>query len=465
MSTVSGITGGDNAEHFRLFVEQAPVAMAMFDRGMRYIAASRRWNADYGFGEAPLIGRSCYEVDPDMPELWKELHRRGLSGETLQGERDPFLPRDGPVRWLRWKIWPWREAGSSVGGIFIATENVTELAETERALSASEERLRSIVGMAPDAIIVIDEKGLIQSINPAGERMFGYASDEVIGRNVSMLMSEPDRTRHQSYIDAYCQTGVAKVIGTSRDLEHQRKDGSVFAANLTLAEWHSGGKRYFTGILRDISARKRQEEKIKLLIRELNHRSKNMLTLVQAVARQTFAAKPDDFITRFGERMQALAASQDLLVKNEWKGLLLDELVRSQLAHFTDLIPVRIELKGPPLVISASAAQTLGMALHELTTNAGKYGALSSGAGRVEIAWQLIRGPEGDEGFELSWTEEGGPEVTAPKQPGFGTVIMEDIPSTNFDAKAKLDYAREGLRWRFVCPAESVLDIVNPSPG
>jgi PAS domain S-box-containing protein len=590
MSTEYGSTGVDNAEHLRLFVAQAPVAMAMFGRDMRYIAASRRWNADYGFGEACLAGRSCYEMYPDMPELWKELHRRGLSGETLQGERDPFTPRDGPVQWLRWKIWPWLDAGGSVGGIFVSTENVTMQVETERALCESredlkraqavarvgcwrfdassseitcsaetfrmlgwppnrsltfetllnsvhpddrervihhwsaafsdtsygidyrvvagndmkwvrsraerefdaegkikgafgtvqditdkkqaesalresEERLRSIVGMAPDGIIVIDEEGLIQSINPAGERMFGYASDELIGRSVSMLMAEPDRVHHQAYIDRYCRTHVSHIIGTSRDLEHQRKDGSIFPAALTLSEWQSGGKRYFTGIIRDISERRRREEQVKLLIRELNHRSKNMLTLVQAVARQTFAAKPDDFVARFGERIEALAASQDLLVKNEWKGLPLDELVRSQLAHFTDLIPGRIELKGPPLVISAAAAQTMGMALHELTTNAGKYGALSAGAGHVEIAWRLIRGPEGDERFELSWTEAGGPEVAPPKQPGFGTVIMDNIPSTNFDGEITLNYAKEGLRWRLVCPAKSVLDIASSGAG
>ena len=154
-----------------------------------------------------------------------------------------------------------------------------------------------------------------------------------------------------------------------------------------------------------------------------------------------------------------------MLVKTEWKGLPLDELVRSQLAHFTDLTPARIGLRGPPLIISAAAAQTIGMALHELTTNASKYGALSSGAGRVEIAWQLIRGPEGDERFELSWTEEGGPEVAAAKQTGFGTVIMDDIPRTNFDAEVTRAYAKEGLVcapfvpqkafWRSQTPAQT----------
>jgi hypothetical protein len=130
-------------------------------------------------------------------------------------------------------------------------------------------------------------------------------------------------------------------------------------------------------LVTNITDQKRHEEHIRLLLREVNHRSKNMLSLVQAVARQTLAARPECFIDRFVERIQALAANQDLLVKNSWKGVDLEELAKSQLAHFKDLIGTRIALKGPSLLISASAAQTIGMALHELATNAGKYGAQS----------------------------------------------------------------------------------------
>src|SRR5271167_421718 len=116
-----------------------------------------------------------------------------------------------------------------------------------------------------------------------------------------------------------------------------------------------------------------------------------MLSVVLAIARQTASATPGEFIERFSERIQALAASQDLLVQNKWKGVDLNELVQSQLAHFRDLIGTRIELQGPPLFVSASAAQAIGMALHELATNGGKYGALANGDGRVEIEWSLER--------------------------------------------------------------------------
>ncbi len=213
---------------------------------------------------------------------------------------------------------------------------------------------------------------------------------------------------------------------------------------------------YFTGIIRDLTERKRHEEQINLLLREVNHRSKNMLSVVHAIARQTAATKPEDFIGRFGERIQALAASHDLLVKNEWKGVDLASLVRSQLAHFEDLIGKRIELQGPPVLLSATAAQTIGLALHELATNAAKYGALSNGSGRVEIAWSLEERKPGNETFVMSWREQGGPPVSVPSSQGFGSTVITRLVMESLNADVKLDFEVTGLWWRLECPSVEV---------
>ena len=185
-----------------------------------------------------------------------------------------------------------------------------------------------------------------------------------------------------------------------------------------MAPWEADGKRYFTGIIRDVTQRKRREEKINVLLREVNHRSKNMLSLVQAIASQTAARDPVEFVRHFSERIRALAASQDLLVKSQWQGISIEELVKSQLAHFRDLLGDRIELKGALLRIAAPAAQSIGMALHELATNAGKYGALSTGAGRIAIAWSLNTDRSGKLRFSLRWTESGGPAVFSAEAAG-----------------------------------------------
>ncbi len=156
-------------------------------------------------------------------------------------------------------------------------------------------------------------------------------------------------------------------------------------------------------LVQDITARKQAEEQLRLMMGEINHRSKNLLTLVQVVARQTGGADLKDFRQRFEERIHALAAHQDLLLQQDWHGIVLEDLVRTQLAHFQDMIDKRIMIKGPSLMVTAAASQTLGMALHELATNASKYGALSAASGRVDITWSLSAGDAAAQRFVMSW--------------------------------------------------------------
>src|SRR5215475_13266408 len=151
-------------------------------------------------------------------------------------------------------------------------------------------------------------------------------------------------------------------------------------------------------------ALKAHVQHVHLLMREASHRAKNMLSLVQAIARQTAAREPEDFIGRFTERIQALAANQNLMVRNEWQGVDVEDLVHAQLAHFADLVGSRIAVHGAKLRLNAASAQTIGVALHELATNAGKYGALSTNRGRVDICWGIA----GDT-LTMSWTEHEGP--------------------------------------------------------
>ena len=353
---------------------------------------------------------------------------------------------------------PVHGGGALVTGVIVTIFDITERRRSEEEVRASQQRLKAIVDTAADAIVVIDDLGHIQSINPATERLFGYSPADLVGENVSKLMPEPDRTKHDSYLEAFLRTGKAKIIGSGREVEGRRKDGSVFPIDLSVVEWRLAEKRYFTGLMRDVTDRKKREKQVDHLLREVNHRAKNMLALVQAVAMQTAATEPQDFVERFAERIQGLAASQDLLVRSQWQGIQLQELVRSQLAHFTDLIDVRITLKGPALRISASSAQTIGMSLHELATNAGKYGALSNPTGTVAITWEFGHDPAGSDRFRLTWTENGGPAVLVPSRCGFGTKVIAAMPRASLSADVVLEYAPEGVRWRLDCPANNVID-------
>jgi two-component sensor histidine kinase len=202
-----------------------------------------------------------------------------------------------------------------------------------------------------------------------------------------------------------------------------------------------------------MTEQKAHEEQIRLLMREANHRVKNLLGLVQAIARQTAAGSPEDFIGRFMERIQALAANQDLLARNQQHGADLEDLVRAQLAYFADLIGSRITVHGALSHLNATAAQAIGLALHELATNAGKYGALSTDTGRIDIGWKS----EGDV-FTMNWSECNGPLVRPPKHRGFGSTVLESMAKFAVGGEVQLDYAPSGLQWRLTCPAANALE-------
>jgi two-component sensor histidine kinase/PAS domain-containing protein len=214
------------------------------------------------------------------------------------------------------------------------------------------------------------------------------------------------------------------------------------------------------GTVADITTRKELEEESKaraekehLLMREMSHRAKNMLSVVDAIAHQTATRSPEHFVSRFSERIQSLSASQDLLLRNEWKGVEIKGLVHAQLAHFADLIGSRISVGGPELRLKEASAQAIGLALHELATNAGKYGALSMDTGHVEVCWEAV----GD-AFSMSWTESGGPPVSPPKRRGFGTIVMGVMAERSVCGKVALDYPPSGVTWHLACPAANALE-------
>ncbi|WP_171946520.1 sensor histidine kinase [Hyphomicrobium sp. CS1GBMeth3] len=198
--------------------------------------------------------------------------------------------------------------------------------------------------------------------------------------------------------------------------------------------------------------REQAEQQIMLLMREVNHRSKNMLAVVQAIARQMPSNDPKLFVRQFSDRIVGLAASQDLLIESNWQGVRVADLVRSQLALFRELIGTRIDISGPPVRLQPPAAQAIGMALHELATNASKYGALSDENGKLRIKWHLEGNGENRE-FVLAWVEEDGPPVKPPERRGFGYTIMVAMVEKSLDATVTVDYAESGLKWTVRAPA------------
>ncbi len=351
--------------------------------------------------------------------------------------------------------------GAALPSLALSAEVELRRQALER-LRESGEQLRNVGDNLPDSTI-------FRYVNEAnGTPRFYYISkgiEQLNGVRVEDVLRDAGVVLRQILPEYLPQLAEAERR-SGRDLSDfkmevpmRRPDGEVRWMRLrSRPRRRQDGAVVWDGVQTDITDRKRHEEQINLLMREINHRSKNMLTIVQAIARQTAATEPADFIDLFGERIQALAASQDLLIESEWKGVGLHELARSQLGHFADLIGTRVELKGPPLLVSVSAAQVIGMALHELATNAGKYGALSNGDGRVEIDWSLESGKGSEGTFVIAWREHGGPIVSAPARTGFGSTVLSRVVKEGLNAQVELDYAPTGLVWRLRCPAGEIIE-------
>ena len=249
-----------------------------------------------------------------------------------------------------------------------------------------------------------------------------------------------------------------RPMGTGLDLVARRADGTTFPVDIMLNPLKHLAEPIVIAVVRDMTERRAAEQS---LMREVNHRAKNILSVVQAMAQQTKASSYEEYISQLNERIQGLSASYDLVVKNEWQNVQLSELVRAQLAHFGDLLDSRIAARGPELRITSAAAQTIGIALHELATNAGKYGALSTDTGQVDITWHLERDADGGHCFKMEWSEKGGPTVVVPTRRGFGWSLLCEGTQWSLGGDVTLEYAPTGVVWRLACPADRVCESEN----
>jgi PAS domain S-box-containing protein len=325
----------------------------------------------------------------------------------------------------------------------------------DEALRESEERYKGIYQHAGTGIAIWDLNGRLVSCNPAYSEMRRASEDELRGLSFDDIVHPEDRKQHASKIQELISQQIPAFEIENRCLAKGGRHLWVHKY-VSLLRDGTGQSANIITLVTNVTERKQHEEQIDLLLHEVNHRSKNLLSLVQAIAQQTINTKPDDFLPRFQARIQALAASHDILVGNKWKGADLRELARSQLGHFGDLLDKRIELTGPPIFASASAAQALGMAFHELATNATKYGALADECGRVGLNWKIIQNTEGEDLLVIAWTESDGPQVVPPSSSGFGSTVICRLAERSLGASVELNYFRTGLTWRLRCLLDAV---------
>jgi PAS domain S-box-containing protein len=318
-----------------------------------------------------------------------------------------------------------------------------------KELSEAIERFRLLFDHAPVAMLMADETGRVRQANSAAEELFGYARDELLDRGVEMLLPEAQRAEHKRVRAEFHAAPAARPMGVGRELNGRRKDGERIPVEIGLNPLLADGETFVVASILDISMRRQAEQRMQLVMRELTHRSKNLLAVIQAIARQAALSSPDmdTFHRDFAQRLAGLAQSHDLLVARNWEGVLIDDLVHSQLAFLGRNDQARIEIEGKSMMLIPEAAQNLGLVLHELATNAVKHGALSTPAGRVRIGWSTLAQPGEEEQLLLEWRESGGPVVRAPVRRGFGRLVLEEILPRMFGGSATLVFAAEGVTW------------------
>ena len=406
---------------------------------------------------------------PPTTEEWGRLIHPDDRSRVENKTRDAILGREPELR-CEFRVMAhdervrWIEAVGSVDrdetgrAVRISGINtdVTKRKDIEHALAASEAYSRRLLEASPDCVKFIDLEARIQQMNFNGQCLLEIGDFGTFrGKPWASLWPKESQPLIETAIKDALSGATGRFVGLCPTVKGTPKWWDVAVNSVPGVDGEPVG---LLAASRDITQSKEAEAHIRMLVREVTHRSKNLLGVVQAIARQTAAhATPETFNDSFSQRINGLAAGHDLLVASDWKGADLAELVRSQLMPFQDALEKQITMQGPTVRVTAAAAQSIGMVLHELATNAAKYGALTYGDGRVEIAWHLD-GIGEDQIFAMSWRERDGPPVQVPTRRGFGTTVTTHLVKASLNGEVDLDFAPTGVTWRLTCAAARLLE-------
>jgi PAS domain S-box-containing protein len=334
----------------------------------------------------------------------------------------------------------------------------------ERVL-AQETNMRVLIESAPNGIVVIDEQGIIRRVNASTEKLFGYPRSELLGRKVEILVPGPAAQKHGALRESYLRAPETRAMGAGRDLSGRRKDGSEFPVEIGLNPVARNGARGVLATVIDISERKRAHDRQLFFIRELQHRTANLFAVIQFIVNRSLseAQSIPEARKELNARLEALARAHAILADAAWEGARLSEVLKRELKAFSD----RLSIRGCELIINAPAAQQFAMIVHELATNAIKYGALSAPDGRIAVEGRVEQNGSNTQ-FLFLWKESGGPRVSNPTRRGFGSIILVDS-AKQFGRHVALNYEPDGLSYELLLPVSAIAaegyPTQNPEPA
>lgn len=450
-------------QRFDIALRGAEIAVFTQDADRRLTFLSHGLGAPGG--AIPLGARDEEYLDEQAQHVLIPLKEEVLaSGEARTADVAMETPQG--QRWVKVRVEALRDEAGGIVGLIGCGADVTAEKLGQDRLRAVTDALRSTVQRFEIALRGADVTVFTQD----PDLRYTFVSHEMMGRIPADFLGQTDDDILLPETRGRIIEFKRQVLATGEPAQGEFRHPDPFDER-----WYQvwaepqrdddGGITGLVGAALDVTDRRQRETHIRFLLRELTHRTKNLLAVIQAMARQTLTASTSapDFEQRFSGRLQGLARSLDLLIDENWQGAALDELVRSQLSHYKDLVGTRIVMTGPEARLEPEAAQNLGLAIHELSTNSAKYGALSNPEGRVTIAWEFVPEAGEDSLFRFVWTERGGPPVTPPRHKGFGHAVIERLVARALNGRVILDFAPEGLSWALTVPG-NFAHAVTPEP-
>lgn len=434
-------------ESYRAFMESMDLGAAALDEAKRLVYANAALAKLLGAspealqrdGLSAALGSSAHEIEA-LVEAARDGKQTAQTSLTVAGHTRHIIVTAAPL--------PLNFAQ----GYALTFTDITERIEAA-AIEESERVGRAIMESASEAVVVCDRTGVVTHANPAAKSIASAPAIGLAFEDAFQLAFAPDAAAmHASDFVAIALTGgTLRGIEASVSINGRARDLLISAAPLRPARGAPAG---CIVTLVDLTDRKTLEKRQSLLMSELDHRMKNMLALVQAISMRTLGHSESlaDFGERFSQRLAALAATQNLLAEKAWEGLNVHELIRAELAPYVATDGPRVEIVGDMVEISRDSAVALGLVVHELVTNAVKYGALSNETGRIFVR---VTRDEAD-ALEIAWEEKGGPPVSPPKRRGFGQAVIARGLGSGNGSSADVEFRREGVVCRMRLPAESL---------
>ncbi len=440
-------------EELRLLADALPLFVAIVDADGRYRLVNRAYEEWFGRPREEMQGRTVREVIGEALHAERRAHlEAALAGEEVRYETT-MRASDGTVRHTEVEYRPRRDAAGRVDGFYVIVADVTERRRAERTLRQSEARLRLAIDAGRMAIWEVDVATDTLVATPELNRLLGFPEDAT--PHIEEVRARYAPGERERLREIYAGTlGAGQRYGEV-EFRYLGPDGSTrwLLMRAEAIPGADGAPARILGVVLDVTERKLAEERQHLLLHEIAHRVKNTLATVLALATLTARTATDvaSYRDKLIDRVQGMARTHDILTANHWEGAQLRDVIANEVRPYEEASARRIRVEGPDVDLAPRAAVAVGMVLHELSTNAAKYGSLSAHEGHLDVTWTVDAGVEPPR-LTLRWVERGGPRVSPPARPGFGSTLIQRGLARELDAEARFDFDPEGLGFTLTMP-------------